>query len=128
MAKSEIEEFAKILVERVRDAAIQSSDMELDPSGESPSAKRWRKAIVDGDAETIVKTVIPDIVDNTIFYVLEAIDNELLKISFTASNGKTVDLEEEGLGELSGWYMGEWRSTYSKERYVDDFSDLDFNF
>lgn len=127
MPNVELEELGKILVEQVRDAAIKSSDRELQPNAKSAVAKRWRKAISEGDAEKIVTTVIPDIVDDTIFYLLQAIDQELLKISFSASNGKAVKLEE-GLGELSGWYMGEWRSKYSKERYVDDFSDLDLNF
>jgi len=40
--------------------------------------------------------------------------------------GREVDLTEEGLGELSGWYMGSggWRAMFSKERYEDDFADM----
>ena len=70
--------------------------------------------------------VIPDTVDETVFHLLRAIDQGLLKLSFTAANGKKVDLPTDGLGELAGWYMGSggWRSLHSKERFVDDFSDL----
>jgi len=70
--------------------------------------------------------VIPDAVDEAVFNLLRAIDNGHLKLKFTASNGKQIDLPKDGLGELSGWYMGTggWRAMYSKERYVDDFSDL----
>jgi hypothetical protein len=65
-------------------------------------------------------------VDDTIFYLLQAIDQGSLRIAYTASNGKVVDLAAQGLGELSGWFAGSggWRETYSKERFVDDFSDL----
>jgi hypothetical protein len=65
-------------------------------------------------------------VDETIFYLLQAIDEGSLRIAYTAGNGKVVDLAAEGLGELSGWFMGSegWRAKYSKERFNDDFSDL----
>jgi hypothetical protein len=73
-----------------------------------------------------LNVVIPDVVDDTLFYLLQAIDTGLLKLSFTASNGKVVDLPTDGLGELAGWYMGSggWRRMFSKERFVDDFVDL----
>ena len=77
------------------------------------------------DAESIVRTVIPDIVDDTLFYLLQAIDEGLLSMQFTTSSGKCLDLTREGLGEMAGWYMGRngWRAKYSGERSADDFSD-----
>ncbi len=70
--------------------------------------------------------VIPDVVDDTVFYLLHEIDDAGLRLTYTASNGKTVDLTEEGLSELAGWYMGSggWRAMFSQERFVDDFADL----
>ena len=70
--------------------------------------------------------MIPDAVDETVFSLLRAIDQGLLRMKFVGSSGREVDLTEEGLGELSGWYMGSggWRARYSKERFVDDFADL----
>ncbi len=126
MPSPEIEEFSKILVQRVRDAAIQSSDRELLPNAGSPVAQRWKAASRDGTPEAFAKVVIPDIVDDAMFYLLQAIDQGVLKISFSASNGRVIDLTAVGLGELSGWYMGSggWRAMYAKERFVDDFSDL----
>lgn len=127
MPKSEIEEFAKILVRDVRDAAIQSGNRRLRPDAIHVIAKRWREAARAGQLEPIAKTLIPDTVDNTIYYLLRAIDEGLLKISFTDSNGRTVNLTEEGLGELAGWYVGGidgWREKYSTERVPDDFTDL----
>jgi hypothetical protein len=120
---SEIEEFARILIQRVRDAAIQSNDKRL--NAEHIIAKRWKQAAADGATESFAKVLIPDVVDDTLFYLLHAIDDGLLKLSFTASNGKSVDLTTEGRSELAGWYIGSdaWRAKYAKERFVDDFSD-----
>ena len=120
----EIEEFAKILIEWVRDTAIRSNDRRL--NAEHVIAKRWREAAASGSPELFAKVLIPDVVDDTLFYLLHAIDDGLLKLSFTASNGKTVDLSTDGLSELAGWYMGSdaWRARYAKERFVDDFSDM----
>ena len=122
----EIEEFAKILVEQVRDASIQSNDMALRSTAASPVAKRWAKAASEEAHLDFARVMIPDIVDETLFHLLQAVDEGFLRIAFTASNGKVVDLTTQGRGELSGWYMGSggWREMYSKERFVDDFSDL----
>jgi hypothetical protein len=122
----EIEEFARILTKEVRDAAIRSTDRSLRVDAPDPVAKRWKAAAGDRNLESIASMVAPDIVDDTIFHLLRAIDQELLQLSFTASNGKTVNLSKEGLGELGGWYMGSpgWRAKYSTERFVDDLADL----
>lgn len=121
MTNPEIEEFAKMLVVKVRDATIQSNDGIL--GAEHVIAKRWKKAAALGSAEEFAKVLIPDIVDSTISHLLGAIDQELLRLSFTSSSGKCVDLSS---GELSGWYRGEdgWCHKYSKARLTDDFADL----
>lgn len=126
MSKSAIDELGELLTRYVRDAAIQSCDMQLRPDVQSPVARRWRAAAATAGGNLPPDVVIPDCVDETISALLQAIDQGLLRLSFTTSNGETVDLSEEGLGELSGWYMGSggWRAMYSKERFVDDFEDL----
>jgi hypothetical protein len=125
MPSPEIEEFAKLLVKYVRDESIKRNDRVLD--AQHVVAKRWQNASRHGDVKAISKILIPDIVDDTIFHLLHAIDQGLLELTFKAPNGKVVKLSEDGLGELAGWYMGSsdgWRGVYSKERFVDDFSDL----
>jgi hypothetical protein len=122
----EIEEFAKILVEQVRDASIQSNDVALAPTGVSPVAKRWAKSAKEDRSVDFGRVLVPDIVDDTVFYLLHAIDEGLLRLSYVASNGNTVDLTLQGRSELAGWYIGSggWREMYSKERFVDDCADL----
>jgi hypothetical protein len=122
----EIEEFARVLVQQVRDAAVRSCDRQLRPMAGSPVARRWRESAGGGQGPS-ADIVIPDCVDETIFYLLQAIDQGLLHLKFVSGSGKEIDLTQEGLGELSGWYMcsGGWRAMHSEERFVDDFADLD---
>ena len=123
---AELEEFAKMLVENVRDAAIQSNDRTL--SAQHVIAKRWKEAAANSSPEAFAKVLIPDIVDSTISHLLSAIDQGLVRLSFTASSGKSLDLTTVAAesGELSGWYKGGggWIERYSKERSIDDFADL----
>ena len=123
MIKKEIIEFGKVLVQQVRDSAIKSCDVQLHAHNmNSPIAKRWRDAKNSGNIDEFGATVIQDCVDDTIFYLLEAIDNGLLNITLNTPNGETINLTAEGLGELSGWYAGEWVSKYSNERFSNDIS------
>jgi hypothetical protein len=119
----EIEEFGKALVRWVRDAAVRSCDVWLQPQANSPIARRWRQTGARGAA---LQAVIPDAVDETVFSLLQAIDQGALRVKFVSVGGREVDLTEEGLGELAGWYMGSggWRAMYSEQRYIDDFADL----
>lgn len=126
MPNPEIEEFAKMLIQQVRDSAIRDCDRKIRTDAKGPVARRWREIDSEADLQSVARAIIPDIVDNAVFQLLHAIDQGLLKLSFTASNDKMIDLPKDGLSELAGWYMGVpgWRSMYSKERFFDDFSDL----
>jgi len=125
MPRPEIEQFVKLLVREVRDPAIRNSDLRLRPDVTSAIAQRWKESGRAGQLEPIAKTLIPDVVDDTIFYLLHAIDEGLLQLSFTDSNGQTVNLNKEGHSELGGWFAGEWCKKYTKERFIDDFEHLD---
>lgn len=119
----EIEEFAQTLVRQVRDTTIRNCNALLQSQADSPVARRWKGL---GVSSSDLGVVIPDAVDEAVFSILHAIDQGLLRLKYVSSNGREIDLTEEGLGELSGWYMGSggWRAMYSAERHVDDFSDL----
>jgi len=126
MPNHEIEEFARNLVQKVRDLTIQECDRSLHPNANHAIAERWRDAARVGNGEYFARLLIPDIVDSVLTHFCRAIDEEHLRLSYTASNGKVVNLPVDGLAELAGWYIGSdgWRAKYSKERFVDDFSDL----
>src|ERR1051326_2104167 len=114
-----VEEFARILVERVRDASIQNCDTIFHSPGSARIIQRWRAARA-RSAEELANVLIPDIVDETIANLLIAIDQELLRLSFSASDGSSVDLTDvaKSSGELSGWYGGPegWRTKYTSQR------------
>ena len=125
MPKPEIEEFAELLITEVRDRSIASCDMLLQPGSSSPPARRWQNKLSSGSAKDLAITMIPDCVDDALFHLLHAIDSGVLHVSFVAGSGNVVDLTDEGIGELAGWYMGAgWRSKYSQQRLVDDYEDL----
>jgi len=123
MPSPEIEEFARTLVQQVRDAAIRNCDALLQPHAGSPVARRWKGLLAESSD---LRTVVPDAVDEAVVRVLQAIDQGLLRLKFVSSSGREVELTEEGQGELSGWYMGTggWRAMHSGERFFDDFADL----
>jgi hypothetical protein len=122
---SEILEFARTLIARVRDEAIRSSDIAIQRPAVDPMAKRWQKVADSMSSDELIRIVIADVVDETLFFFLNAIDDGSLSLVYRSSSGATVDLTTEGHGELSGWYLGSdgWRATYSKERFVEDFPD-----
>jgi hypothetical protein len=124
MLQEEIFEFAKLLVQNVRDSAIKSCDNQLRAQNmKAPMAKRWRDAKNKGSMDEFAEMIISDCVDETMFYFFRAIDEGFFNLSLNTPNGKIIDLTTEGLGELSGWYAGEWRHEYSKERSTNDFPD-----
>ncbi|MGV3636517.1 MAG: hypothetical protein ACO1NQ_02605 [Flavobacteriales bacterium] len=120
MSNANIQEFGRLLVHLVRDAAVRACDQNTGSNGRSPVAKRWNAAM--GDP----RVTIPDCVDETVFQLLHAIDQGSIHLSFRNSDGELVDLNAEGLGELAGIYMasGGWRTEFAQERFNDDFANL----
>jgi len=122
----ELEKFAEILVRTVRDASIKSCDRALTPDYSTPVADRWKVAMKNESIKDYSTILISDVVDETIFHFLNALDQGVLRLEFLTAAHNKLDLTKDGLSELAGFYMGSggWRSTYSKERFVDDFKDL----
>jgi hypothetical protein len=123
MSKEEIDEFARLLVMSVRDMAIKSCDVQLHGNNmKAPTIKRWHDIKNGGDINKFAEMIISDAVDEALFYLFLAIDEGSLNISFNNAAGKNVDVDGDIIGELAGWYMGEWRSKYSDERFFDDIT------
>ena len=120
MTDDELKEFATLIVQSVRDSAIQSCNVQIHTdSMRSPITKRWRDAGLGKDTEKLVEMVISDCVDNTIFHFLQEVENGSLELFFESKN-RRINLSKEGEGELSGFYIGEWRSSYTKEQCFND--------
>lgn len=121
----QLSEFATQLMMLVRDRSIASVDRATEGTL-GPKGERWNRALRDDQVRQAVRELAPDIVDEVLFQLLEAVDEGELQISFTDSSGTTTPLETLGNGELAGWLMmsGGWRQLLSAERSHDDFSDL----
>jgi hypothetical protein len=118
-----IDDFGKKLMATVRDEAILNCDGVASFRAESLKSRRWKDAAI---SEKQVLALIPDIVDETLFAFLTAIDDGRLKLKYVADDGSEIDLGRDGGGELGGWLMasGGWRAQFSNERHYDDFQDL----
>lgn len=111
-----LENFAVDMVE-IRDTTIDSVVFMTEPSYKGPRRERWRNALEGADVDEI-RRVLVDVVDETIFHVLDAIDNGQLKLYVVDGNTpgtfrRLADLASEPLA----WsFVGDddgWRSTLS---------------
>ena len=129
MLNEKLNDFGKILVRDVRDAAIRACDINCQPSAQSIEAKHWRKLGIENSIP-LARAMIPECVDAAVFFLLNAIDQGTLRLQFIADDGSTVDLTRESLGELAGWYFVDdgFRAAFSEERiihYDDHYDDTE---
>ena len=80
MQQEDLEEFAKLLMQWVRDPSVRSCDSSLLPEARDPVSSRWRAAAQGGSTPPGV--VIPDCVDVSGTLICVSVD----------SNIDTVDL------------------------------------
>ena len=69
MPNPEIEEFAKLLVQQVRDAAINGLDGALRKNPRDPVVKRWKETTNDETLKPIASVVIPDTVNGSVLII-----------------------------------------------------------
>ncbi len=91
-----------------------------------PDGERWRSLLGCHDPRKVLEELIPDIVDQVLFELLNAIDNGDLVVGWRQSDGSFVNLTDIGLCEMAGWLMGSpgWRHDYSSQRFFDPLADL----
>jgi hypothetical protein len=114
---SEIDEFGEKIIHLVRDSAISSLDVLKNDFSKDP-ARIKLNAYDNRVVNAVLDIVISEIVDETVFKLLAAIDGGDLKMFFRSSDGAMHDLEEVGMGELGGWLSGEdgWIENFSQYR------------
>lgn len=70
--------------------------------------------------------LIADIVDQVLFHLADAIDNDLLPLAWKHEDSY-FPLDAAGHGEMAGWIMsgkGGWIERFSNERFFDYLADL----
>ncbi|MBW8875522.1 MAG: hypothetical protein JF614_11215 [Acidobacteria bacterium] len=122
----ELQRFAEGLIRLVRDRAVRASDRLASGAMVGPDGERWRSLVASKETSQAIRELIPDIVDQTLFELLNATDNGELPLGWRVSEGSFVGLEDLGLGEMAGSLMGSpgWRHDYSAQRFFDPLSDL----
>lgn len=123
---AQLAEFAERLVQQVRDKTIIACDQLAAGEVRGPLGSRWRQASGMNGAAALF-ALIPDIVDEVLFHLLDAIDNGQLQVGLRRTDGSFASLEELGQGEMAGWIAmgkGGWIERYSDQRYFDPLSDL----
>ena len=85
MKGSATDELVKALIENVRDRAIDSCEVLLSETARGQRAARWRASAVGGRADP--HRMIADCVDDVVFHVLDAIDNDLVPLRAVVTDG-----------------------------------------
>ena len=117
MMTKPVDEFAKKLIEQVRDDTITSCNVLKNPHSRAPMRLRLNE--LDQDCvDKVLELLIPDIIDDTLFHLLRSIDGGDIRLVYVSDDGASCDLESEGMGELAGWLQGEdgWIERYSSYR------------
>jgi hypothetical protein len=109
----------------VRDPAIGEADRLARGAIKGPSGHRWRALMAENTPQEVLLEVIPEIVDQTLFHLLDAIDNGALPLVWRAEDGSETTLQDLGLSEMAGWLAGgDWPNQYSAERFHEYFAGL----
>jgi hypothetical protein len=123
---SDLKKFAEALVREVRDQSIASCDHLVAGHIKGPLGARW-KAFTNGDERAALTALVPDVVDQVIFHLLDAIDNDKLPLGWRRADGTFAALGELGECEMAGRYMmgkGGWLDRFATQRFFDPLADL----
>lgn len=115
----EIDEFARQLMQVVRDRAVVACDALIAGAIAGPQGDNWRQP---RSASEALQALVPDVVDQVLFEFLAAVDSGELPVSWRDPSGVAEDLEDLGSSEMAGWLMmgaGGWRDRYSAQRFND---------
>lgn len=119
--RAELQRFAEMLMLLVRDQSIKDCDALAARRMGGEDGKRWRDVLADGRARDAVRELIPDIVDQVLFRLLNALDQGDVPLAWQREDGSYVDLYELGKSEMAGWLLARdaegWRARHSLQRW-----------
>lgn len=117
----DLDRFAELLIQQVRDQPIRICDRLAAGRMHGPDGERWRSVLGGTDARAAVTELIPDIVDQVLAHLLNALDQGDLPLAWRGEDGECVDLYDLGRSEMAGWLFGEdsWRERFSGERFTE---------
>lgn len=118
--KDVLDEFAQLVMKRVRDESVWRADAIISGrlKGEKAELIREKMGSLTTDTLKSMSVLIPEIIDSTLFYLFNMLDDEDdLKLYFTSRNGITIVLNEASDG-LAGELFNKdgWINRFSTER------------
>jgi hypothetical protein len=121
----ELERFARLLVTLVRDRAIHEADRLARGGVVGPSGRHWQTVLAESPSSDALRELIPEIVDQTLFQLLDAIDNGALPLGWRAQDGSQTTLQDLGSSEMAGSLVGgDWPRLYSTQPFHNHFANL----
>ena len=122
---SSVDELARDLISTVRDRAIDSCDQLAEAVVRGSLGERWRGLVDSSAAREVALELIPDVVDQMLFHLLDAIDNERLPLGWKRADS-FEGLADIGHGEMAGRLMmgeGGWIDQHSAKPHFDPLAD-----
>ena len=122
-----VDGFAELLMRLVRDESIDGCESLLNGEVRGRRAEHWREVVTQSGPKDALGELIPDIVDQVLFSLLDAIDSDSLLLAWRPEDGSWTSLSELGHGEMAGWLMsgkGGWIDKFSAKRFFDPLSEL----
>jgi hypothetical protein len=119
--RAELQRFAEMLMLLVRDQAIGDCDALAARKMGGEDGKRWRNLLSHSGARDAVRELIPDIVDQVLFRLLNGLDQGDIPLAWQREDGSYVDLYDLGRSEMAGWLLSRdaagWRPQHSRQRW-----------
>lgn len=115
-----IEQFAEELLREVREVAVDSCQFLTEGGVSGPGGNRWDKLLTNDQLQALARSLIPDIVDLTLFALLDAVDTERLSLFWRGEGAEEVqDLLDVGGSDMAGSfvYPKGWRSVYASSEW-----------
>lgn len=124
MSKSALDYFGETLVTKARDVAIGDWDMVIERRAKSERARRVSQALdrLDPDQLAVLKWLVPQIVDTTLFYAMVALEGDPnLSVRVNEGGIPSDELRDisDGLGAELFSKEG-WIARFSKHRFEPD--------
>jgi hypothetical protein len=114
----DLNRFAELLIHQVRDQPIRICDRLAAGRMHGPDGERWRSVLADRDARAAVTELIPDIVDQVLAHLLNALDQGDLPLAWRGTDGECVDLYDLGRSEMAGWLFGDDYDSWQETVYL----------
>jgi hypothetical protein len=121
----ELTRFAKLLIHHVRDRAIIDCDNLASGEVSGPAGERWQGFVQNAAARDALNALIPDIVDLTVAWLLNTLDNNHLPMAWRREDNSWVAMTDLGQCEMEGWLMGPsgWLESFAEQRVYDPIAN-----